>query len=122
MKRFHSLFALLCLLLLAGCGAAGQDPAAPQEEPSPTLEDLCGTDYRSYLSDTLTMQMENRMDKNPEVSYYPVAEDAPLADYAAIDETTAFCQDENGNLVITLPAGAVAAESHGEQRFIVPLP
>lgn len=121
MNRFYSLAALLCLLLLTAC-AAGQTPPVPPEEPAPTLEDLCGADYQSYLIDTLTMQMENRMDKNPEVAYLPVKDDKPLTDYAAVDETLAFSQDENGSLVITLPAGSVTDEAHGEQRFIVPLP
>ena len=68
------------------------------------------------------MQMENRMDKTPEVSYFPIAEKAPLSNYAAIDETTAFEVDENGDVVIRSPAGAVADEAHGEQSFRIPRP
>ena len=30
-----------------------------------TLESLCGVNYRSYIVETITMQMENRMEKEP---------------------------------------------------------
>lgn len=48
--------------------AAAQETAAtedtqPQEEP--TLESLLGEDYVQYLTETITMQMGNRMEKNP---------------------------------------------------------
>ena len=74
---------LLCMLLLTACGASaaeseGTDPetppqesaAAPEtEEPSAqqedvTLEELLGEDYVNYLTETITMQMANRMDKD----------------------------------------------------------
>ena len=54
----------------------------------------------------------NRMSKIMKVSY----------DYAAIDETTSFTVDEEGNIVIHFPAGTVTDESHGEQTFIMPKP
>ena len=75
MKRIISLSALLMLLLaLAACGAA---PTAPEETPSseedtPTLEELCGTDYQSYIAKTITMQMGNRMDKTLTWSIFPL--------------------------------------------------
>ena len=119
MKRLAPLAALLTLLLaLTACGAASQltEEAAPESETA-TLEELCGADYQSYIIDTITMQMENRMDKDPDVVYYPIAEKAPLTEYAAIDETTAFQLEENGNLVILFPAGTVTDESHGQQSF-----
>ena len=125
MKRIISLSALLMLLLaLAACGAA---PTAPEETPSPeedtpTLEELCDTDYQSYITKTITMQMGNRMDKTPDVVYFPIEEKAPLTDYAAIDETTDFYVDEDGNIVILFPAGTVTDESHGEQSFRIPKP
>ena len=72
--------------------------------------------------DTITMQMENRMEKTPEVVYFPIEDDKPLTDYAAIDETTSFTVDEEGNIVIHFPAGTVTDESHGEQTFIMPKP
>ena len=124
MKRLAPLAALLTLLLaLTACGAASQpkEEAAPESETA-TLEELCGADYQSYIIDTITMQMENRMDKDPDVVYYPIAKKAPLTEYAAIDETTAFQLEENGNLVILFPAGIVTDESHGQQSFRIPRP
>ena len=82
----------------------------------------CGADWQDYLTETITMQMGNRMDKDPEVVYFPIADGAPLTDYAAIDETTAFEVDADGNIVILFPAGAVTDAAHGEQSFTVPRP
>ena len=114
MKHFAPLAALLALLLvLAACGAADSQSLAaadPAKESTATLEELCGSDYQSYIIETITMQMENRMDK------------APLTDYAAIDETTDFTVDGDGNIVILFPAGTVADEAHGEQSFRIPRP
>ena len=109
--------------MLTACGTAHASP----EEPAPTgeaaaLEDLCGADYQAYIIDTITMQMGNRMDKTPEVTYYPITEDAPLTDYAAIDETTSFYVDEDGNIVVLFPAGSVTDEANGEQSFRIPRP
>ena len=91
---------LLCMLLLTACGASaaeseGTDPetppqesaAAPEtEEPSAqqedvTLEELLGEDYVNYLTETITMQMANRMDKDPEVRYFLIEDNTPLSDY-----------------------------------------
>ena len=98
--------------------------AAQEQEAAgaDTLESLCGENYPSYIVETVTMQMENRMEKDPEIVYFPIREDRPLTDYAAIDETTAFTLDENGNIVITFPAGAVTDAAHGEQTFRLPRP
>lgn len=74
---------LVLLLALTACAAPAasrtpETPNAPEttEAPSeplpagePTLEELCGADYQTYLTETITMQMENRMEKNPEVHY-----------------------------------------------------
>lgn len=90
-----------------------------ETEPAQTLESLLGEDYVQFLTDTITMQMENRMEKNPEVRYYPIVDQAPLGDYAAIGESTQFEVDAQGCLVIVFPAGTVAAPEHGEQRFLV---
>ena len=87
-----------------------------------TLESLCGVNYRPYIVETITMQMENRMEKDPEIVYFPIREDRPLTDYAAIDETTAFTVDEDGSIVITFPAGTVTDEVNGEQTFRLPRP
>lgn len=87
-----------------------------------TLESLCGVNYRPYIVETITMQMENRMEKDPEIVYFPIREDRPLTDYAAIDETTAFTVDEDGNIVITFPAGTVTDAAHGQQTFRLPQP
>lgn len=135
------LMLMLCILFLTACGAsaAEQDEEAPEtppqesaaapetEEPAAergdaTLADLLGEDYVTYLTETITMQMGNRMDKDPEVVYFPIAEGAPLTDYAAIDETTEFQVNADGNLVILFPEGTVTDASHGAQSFIVPLP
>ncbi len=122
MNRLAPLAALLAMLLaLSACGAAPKEEAAPTEEAD-TLEDLCGADYQTYIIDTITMQMENRMDKAPDVVYFPISDHAPLTDYAAIDETTAFQIDTDGNIVILFPAGTVTDESHGQQSFRIPKP
>ena len=123
MKRFAPLTVLLALLLmLSACGASALDEDAPPAADSPTLEELCGTDYQDYIIKTITMQMGNRMDKTPGVVYYPIADDAPLTDYAAIDGTTDFTVDEDGNVVILFPAGTVTDEANGEQSFRIPRP
>ena len=141
--RFPYLAVLFSLLLvLTACSSsADSGPSSAAESPAPaetpadsaanldtpteenaTLESLCGVDYQSYLVDTITMQMENRMEKTPEAVYFPIEDDKPLTDYAAIDETTSFTVDEEGNIVIHFPAGTVTDESHGEQTFIMPKP
>jgi len=122
MNRLAPLAALLTLLLaLSACGAAPKEEAAPPEEAA-TLEDLYGASYQTYIIDTITMQMGNRMDKDPDVAYFPITDNAPLTDYTAIDETTAFQIDAGGNIVILFPAGTVTDESHGEQSFRIPKP
>lgn len=63
------------------------------------------------------MQMENRMEKNPEISYYPVKDNAPLADYVTIGEETLFEVDAEGILIISFPAGTVTEEANGVQSF-----
>ena len=107
--------------MLTACGTAHASP----EEPAPTgeaatLEDLCGADYQAYIIDTITMQMGNRMDKTPEVTYSPITEDAPLTDYAAIDETTSFYVDEDGNIVVLFPAGTGLQAYHTFAEELVP--
>ena len=82
-----------------------------------TLESLLGEDYVQFLTDTITMQMGNRMDKNAEVRYYPIAENAPLRDYVTIGEETRFEVDAEGYLTILFPAGVVTEPAYGEQRF-----
>ena len=122
MKRFASLAALLALLLtLASCGAAPKADETPAEG-SATLEELCGADYQDYIIKTITMQMGNRMDKTPDVVYFPIREKAPLTDYVSIDETTDFTVDEEGHIVILFPAGTVTDEANGEQSFRIPRP
>ena len=133
--RPTTLFPLLLslLLLLSACGAdpsrtedSGAREPPQTEEPAAgetaegTLADLCGEDWQDYLTETITMQMENRMEKDPEVRYYPIEDNAPLSDYVAIDETTKFDVDEEGNPVIYFPAGTVTDEANGEQSFRIP--
>ena len=125
MKRFASLAALLALLLmLTACSAAATQigESAPPADESATLEELCGADYQSYITETITMQMGNRMDKTPDVVYFPIREKAPLTDYVSIDETTDFTVDEEGHIVILFPAGTVTNEANGEQSFRIPRP
>lgn len=135
--RPSALFPLLLSLLLplSACGAepsrpeGGGAPEPPRtEEPAAgetaeeTLADLCGEDWQDYLIETITMQMGNRMDKDPETVYFPIADGAPLTDYVPIGGTTEFETDGEGNIVIRFPAGTVADEARGEQSFTVPRP
>lgn len=139
MKKNRCLFAALlvlslCALLLSGCAASAADsqeesappaqeqmpPAEQETSEEPTLEDLLGEDYAAYLTETITMQMGNRMEKDPDVRYYPIEDNAPLTDYVAIDETTAFEVDEEGNPVILFPAGTVTDKANGQQSFRIP--
>ena len=136
-----TLVLLLCMLLLTACVAASgaaedmegaqealqqeQVPALESEELQPeqgeaTLEELLGEDYVDYLTETITMQMGNRMIKTPEVRYFPIEDDAPLSDYVTIDETAKFEIDDEGNPVIYFPAGTVTDEANGEQSFRIP--
>ena len=87
-----------------------------------TLEALLGEDYTEYLTETITLQMGNRMDKTPGVVYFPIREKVPLTDYVSIDETTDFTVDEEGHIVILFPAGTVTDEANGEQSFLIPRP
>lgn len=129
LHRASALLALVCLLfLLSACGAAAppselgsDDPAVPEPQEE-TLGTLLGEDYRTYIIDTITMQMENRMDKTPDVVFYPIADNAPLTDYVVIDENTPFSQDEEGNITLTFEAGAVTDTENGAQSFRIPLP
>ena len=120
--RFPLAVLLALLLLLTGCGRQTPEAQPAPAEDEVTLESLCGEDYQSYLIDTITMQMENRMDKTPDVVYYPIRDKAPLTDYVAIDETTSFRVEDDGVIVILFPAGTVTDASHGEQSFRIPKP
>ena len=123
MKRFAALAALLVLVLsLTACGAAADKGEIVSGDDGDTLETLCGADYQAYITETIEMQMGNRMDKTPEVTYFPITDKAPLTDYVAIDETTAFYVDKDGNIVIQFPAGTVTDAANGEQSFRIPRP
>ena len=125
MKRlFAPLAALLALaLMLSACSAAAiQTGESTAPDGSATLEELCGEDYQTYIIETITMQMGNRMDKTPGVVYFPIREKVPLTDYVSIDETTDFTVDEEGHIVILFPAGTVTDEANGEQSFRIPRP
>lgn len=92
-------------------------PVETESKPSLTLESLLGEDYVQFVTDTITMQMENRMDKNPDVRYYPIADKMPLGNYVTIGEENQFEVDEEGCLVITFPAGTVTDAANGVQEF-----
>ena len=101
MKRHLLSVLFAACVLLSGCGtnnspaqepdsdspaqeqpldpSAGSDGSDDTVTPEKTLEDLCGEDYAQYIEETVLMQMENRMEKDPEVVYYPIADDAPLS-------------------------------------------
>ena len=96
-------------------------PEKPAEDYAAlTLEALLGEDYGEYLTETITMQMGNRMDKTPDIRYFPIVEQRHLSDYVSIGEQTEFEVDGKGNPVIFFPAGAVTDAGHGEQSFIIP--
>ena len=129
-----SLLLLACLLLtLSACGSSNTPSDAESPDPAPeetqeetqkeTLETLCGEDYVTYIVDTITMQMENRMEKTPEVVFFPIEEDAPLTDYVTIDTSTPFTLDEeDGSITLTFDAGMVTDAENGAQSFRIPLP
>ena len=125
-----SLLLLACLLLtLSACGSSNTPSEAESPDPAPeetqeeTLETLCGEDYVTYIVDTITMQMENRMEKTPEVVFFPIEEDAPLTDYVTIDASTPFTLDEeDGSITLTFDAGMVTDAENGAQSFRIPLP
>lgn len=130
LHRTASLLLLACLLLtLSACGSSDtpsdvESPdSAPEETQEETLETLCGEDYVTYIVDTITMQMENRMEKTPEVVFFPIEEDAPLTDYVTIDTSTPFTLDEeDGSITLTFDAGMVTDAENGAQSFRIPLP
>lgn len=144
MKRQFLYMLFAACVLLSGCGANDSpsqepDPNPPaQEQPldpsgssevsddsdsaEQTLEDLCGEEYVQYIGDTVLMQMENRMEKDPEVIYYPVTDNAPLSDYVTLDEQTEFELSDESTITLTFPAGTVTDEANGPQSFRIPLP
>ena len=144
MKRHLLSVLFAACVLLSGCGtndspAQEPDPNPPaQEQPldpsagsdgsddtvtaEKTLEDLYGEDYAQYIEETVLMQMENRMEKNPEVVYYPIADDAPLSDYVTLDEHTEFELSDESTITLSFPAGTVTDEANGPQSFRIPLP
>ena len=138
-KFLLELVACMCAFALVGCSAGAavegttkvtlpeetqteqeQSAELPKEVEKLTLEDLLGQDYIDYIVETITMNMENRMNKTPEVEYYPVVEQRPVTDYVTIDENLPFEVNESGDVVITFAAGTLTDESHGEQSFILP--
>ena len=144
MKRHLLSVLFAACVLLSGCGtnnSPAQEPdsdSPAQEQPldpsdssdasddsdsaEKTLEDLCGEDYAQYIGETVLMQMENRMEKNPEVVYYPIADDAPLSDYVTLDEHTEFELSDESTITLSFPAGTVTDEANGPQSFRIPLP
>lgn len=144
MKRHLLSVLFAACVLLSGCGtnnSTAQEPdsdSPAQEQPldpsdssdasddsdsaEKTLEDLCGEDYAQYIEETVLMQMENRMEKNPEVVYYPIADDAPLSDYVTLDEHTEFELSDESTITLSFPAGTVTDEANGPQSFRIPLP
>ena len=144
MKRHLLSVLFAACVLLSGCGtnnSTAQEPdsdSPAQEQPldpsdssdasddsdsaEKTLEDLCGEDYAQYIEETVLMQMENRMEKDPEVVYYPIADDAPLSDYITLDEHTEFELSDESTITLSFPAGTVTDEANGPQSFQIPLP
>ena len=103
---------------------SGMNLSAEVLKHQPTVEKYAKKygveDYVNYLTETITMQMANRMEKDPEVRYFPIEDNAPLSDYVTIGGTTKFEVDEEGNPVIYFPAGTVTDGANGEQSFRIP--
>lgn len=111
-------------LVLVGCRglehgliSVPTEPAQTAQHPPVTLETLLGKNYVQLVTETVTMQMENRMQRNSHVSHYPVSDNVPLSDCVTIGDDTQFEVDELGYVVVCFPAGAVADAEYGEQRF-----
>lgn len=99
---------------------AAQETTEVSVPQPPTLEDLYGEDYAQLLSQTVLMQMENRMGKPPHVPYFPITENLPLENYVQIGPGTEFTLEEDGSVTLTFLSGSVAPEEHGPQSFRIP--
>lgn len=77
-----------------------------------------GADYVTAISDDIRTQMKERMEKNPDETYF-VDSDMPEDDFKSIDKDQQFYMNSDGDLVITFNEGDVAPMSMGAQEFVI---
>lgn len=132
MKRFSMILLTLLVILLAGnlCFLLTRSPKAPAstapvthplettvpDDPLPSLEQLLGKDYASLLQKEILQQMRRRMDLEPLPAYFPITQGKPLE----IGPQTQYTLDSSNTLIIHFPAGSVADQAYGPQRFQIP--
>ncbi len=78
-----------------------------------TLADLLGNDYITICNDSITKQMQQRLDKEQYLSYF-AAEDGG---FTSVDENTKFYINSKGNPVIVFDKYEIAPGAFGVQEF-----
>lgn len=87
-----------------------------------TLKDLFldGTDYLTVLTDEIKTQMRERMQADPNQTYFIDSSDMPEFDFQKLGENAAFYVNDAGRLVIAFDKYEVAPGCMGLQEFTIP--